>query len=139
MVRGQRPRCASCSSRQTVSLNRNLLFLPNHLVRHILLHKLCHAEHLNHSPRFWLPIARHGTDLETVQLSRGDEIHYMEKGRRLAMNILLNLELDDRQVQQIGSVSSDVELIRLQSEGEILEAMPDVQVVFGDLSEEMFA
>ena len=55
------------------------------------------------------------------------------------MNILLNLELDDRQVQQIGSVSSDVELIRLQSEGEILEAMPDVQVVIGDLSEEMIA
>ena len=55
------------------------------------------------------------------------------------MNVLLNLELNDRQVQQIRSVSSDVELMRLQSEGEILEAMPDVQIVFGDLSEEMFA
>ena len=55
------------------------------------------------------------------------------------MNVLLNLELDDRQVQQIRSVSPEVELMRLQSEGEILEAMPDVQVVFGELSEEMFA
>ena len=55
------------------------------------------------------------------------------------MNVLLNLELDDRHVQQIRSVSPDVELMRLQSEGEILEAMPDVQVVFGELSEEMFA
>ena len=54
------------------------------------------------------------------------------------MNVLLNLELDDRHVQQIRSVSSDVELMRLQSAGEVLEAMPDVQVVFGELSEEMF-
>ena len=55
------------------------------------------------------------------------------------MNVLLNLELDDRLVQQIRSVSPEVELMRLQSEGEVLEAMPDVQVVFGEISEEMFA
>ena len=54
------------------------------------------------------------------------------------MNVLLNLDLDDRHVQQIRDVSQEVELVQLQSEGEILEAMPDVQVVFGALSEDMF-
>ena len=53
MVRGQRTRWASCSSRHIVSLNRNLLFLPSHLVSHVFLHELCHTKHLNHSPRFW--------------------------------------------------------------------------------------
>ena len=56
-------------------------------------------------------------------------------------NVLLNIDLQlvDRHVQQITAVSSDVELLQLQSEGEILEAMPDVHVVFGELSEDMFA
>ena len=54
------------------------------------------------------------------------------------MNVLLNLDLDDRHVQQIGTVSPEVELMRLHSEGEILEAMPDVHVVFGTLSRDMF-
>ena len=54
------------------------------------------------------------------------------------MNVLLKLDLDDRHVQQIKAVSQDVELVQLQSQGEILEAMPDVQVVFGELSEDMF-
>ena len=53
MVRGQRTRWASCSSRHTISLNRSLLFLPDHLVRHVFLHELCHTKCLDHSPGFW--------------------------------------------------------------------------------------
>lgn len=53
------------------------------------------------------------------------------------MNVLLNLQLDDSHVQQIRAVSPDVEVFQLQSAGEVLEAMPDVHVVFGELSEEM--
>ena len=51
------------------------------------------------------------------------------------MNVLLNLELEDRHIRQIRAVSKDVELVQLESGGEILEAMPDVHVVFGQLSE----
>ncbi len=55
------------------------------------------------------------------------------------MSVLLNLKLDGRQVHQISSVSKDVEILQLRSEGEILEAMPEVHVVFGGLNDEMFA
>ena len=75
MVRGQRTRWASCSSQQTVSLNRNLLFLPNHLVRHVFLHELSHVKHLNHSPRFWHLLQRLEPDykgLETELKQAGD-------------------------------------------------------------------
>jgi len=53
IVRGQKTRWGSCSSRHTISINYKLLFLEPHLVNHVLIHELCHIRHLNHSPAFW--------------------------------------------------------------------------------------
>lgn len=52
-IRGQKTRWGSCSSRQTISLNRNLLLLPARTVRYLFIHELCHTRHMNHSARFW--------------------------------------------------------------------------------------
>jgi predicted metal-dependent hydrolase len=52
-VRGQRTRWASCSAHGSISLNRNLAFLPPRLVRHVLLHELCHRREMSHSAAFW--------------------------------------------------------------------------------------
>jgi len=52
-VRGQTTRWASCSKSGNISINRSLLLLPRHLVRHVFLHELCHIRELNHSPKFW--------------------------------------------------------------------------------------
>ena len=52
-VRRQRSRWGSCTSRRTISLNRNLVFLPEHLVRSLMLHELAHTMVMNHSQRFW--------------------------------------------------------------------------------------
>lgn len=53
LVRGQRTRWASCSRQKTISINHKLLFLPEHLVRYVFIHELCHTVHLNHSSAFW--------------------------------------------------------------------------------------
>ena len=68
VVRGQRTRWASCSASGSVSLNRALLFLPPPLVRHVLLHELCHRHQLDHSPRFWQLLV--AEDPEAVSRSR---------------------------------------------------------------------
>ena len=52
-VRNQKTRWGSCSSRQRININRNLLFLSPDLVRYLIIHELCHTKHMNHSNKFW--------------------------------------------------------------------------------------
>jgi len=53
LVRGQRTRWASCSSKGTINLSFKLLFLERDWVRCVLSHELCHRVHMNHSACFW--------------------------------------------------------------------------------------
>jgi predicted metal-dependent hydrolase len=57
LVRSQRTRWASCSSKRNLSLNTKLLFLAPDLVRYVLIHELCHTVHMNHSHDFWRLLA----------------------------------------------------------------------------------
>ena len=52
-IRQQRSRWGSCTTRGNISLNRCLVFLPEPLSRHVLLHELAHTRHCNHGPGFW--------------------------------------------------------------------------------------
>jgi predicted metal-dependent hydrolase len=58
-IRLQHSRWGSCSSRRSITLNSKLLFLPDHLVRYIMVHELCHTVHMNHSRAFWLLVHEH--------------------------------------------------------------------------------
>lgn len=62
LVKSQKTRWASCSKHKTISLNLKLLFVPEDLVRYVLIHELCHTVHLNHSPQFWAFFGRHDPD-----------------------------------------------------------------------------
>ena len=52
-VRRQKTKWGSCSAEKSISLNRNLLFLPEAMARYVLVHELCHCRRLDHSKKFW--------------------------------------------------------------------------------------
>ena len=52
MVKGQKTRWASCSSRKNISINYKLLFLPQQLVGYVLRHELCHTQVNGSFPSF---------------------------------------------------------------------------------------
>lgn len=49
--RGMR-KLGHCTSKRIIQLSRNLMFLPEELIRYIICHELAHLTHMNHSPQF---------------------------------------------------------------------------------------
>ncbi len=66
VVRRQRTRWGSCSTRGTISLNCCLLFQRPPVVRYLLIHELVHTLHMNHSHSFWQRVAHHCPDYSSL-------------------------------------------------------------------------
>ncbi len=54
------------------------------------------------------------------------------------LNVLVRGLLEPHHLEKVRAVSEDVEILTLDSIGEVLEAMPDVDVVFGAFTRDMF-
>jgi predicted metal-dependent hydrolase len=58
-VRRQRTRWGSCTAAGAVSLNESLVFLPQALVRYVLVHELAHTRRMDHSSAYWSLVETH--------------------------------------------------------------------------------
>jgi len=64
-IRQQQTRWGSCSANKAISLNAKLLLLPKTVLEHVMIHELCHTQHLNHSTQFWQTVAQFDPDWRT--------------------------------------------------------------------------
>lgn len=59
LVKNQKTRWGSCSSRKILTFNYKIVFLPKELQDYIIVHELCHIQEMNHSYKFWNLVSLH--------------------------------------------------------------------------------
>ena len=67
--RCQKTRWGSCSGKNNISLNVNIVFLPAELQDYVILHELVHTKLKNHSRKFWAELDKY-TEGRAKELSK---------------------------------------------------------------------
>lgn len=65
-IRLQKTRWGSCSTNGTVSLNAALLLRPAEELHYVLIHELCHLQHMNHSKRYWKLVGQYAPEWKAL-------------------------------------------------------------------------
>jgi predicted metal-dependent hydrolase len=66
VVKGQKTRWGSCSTKHNINLNWHLIFLREELIDYLLVHELMHLHEMNHSAKFWQWVERYCPNYEKL-------------------------------------------------------------------------
>ncbi|MCX7747613.1 MAG: M48 family metallopeptidase [Clostridia bacterium] len=53
LIKGQKKRWGSCSSKGNININWKIIMAPPHIIDYLLVHELAHLKEMNHSKSFW--------------------------------------------------------------------------------------
>ena len=67
-IRSQHTLWGSCSSKGNLNFNCLLVLLPDEIIDSIVVHELCHREHMNHSAKFYAEIDKVFPDYKKCHL-----------------------------------------------------------------------
>ena len=65
-VKNQKTRWGSCSDKNNINLNVNLVRLPDELIDYVMLHELVHIRIKDHSNRFWEALSKFVEDPKSL-------------------------------------------------------------------------
>lgn len=64
--REQSTRWGSCSSKAAINLNWRLIVFRPQLIDYVIIHELCHIQHMNHSQKFWSLVEKFEPNYEVL-------------------------------------------------------------------------
>jgi predicted metal-dependent hydrolase len=82
-IRNQKTKWGSCSAKNNISLNINLVRLPDELRDYVILHELVHTRFKNHSKEFWAELNKFVGDSSTNSSRKAKELSKKLKKYRL--------------------------------------------------------
>lgn len=67
VVRDNRSRWGSCSSRKTLSFSWRLILTPGDILHYVAAHEMAHLAEMNHGPQFWQQVKRMSPDYKDAR------------------------------------------------------------------------
>lgn len=67
VIKRQKTRWGSCSSKRNININLKALYLPDELFIYLLEHELAHLQHMNHSADFWNYLTKRLPEAKSLQ------------------------------------------------------------------------